>query len=179
MRAPVALTGVPGTGKSTTAARLAPDLRSIEVSDLALITGNARRAGRSVTVNLGRLSREYRRNRPRVDMVVGHLSHLLPVRDVVVLRCHPETLFERLERAGRGSRRDRRENFEAEALDVVLFEAVRPGRRVWEVDTTHRTPDAVARVVARIVRARPPPSWGRIDWLADPVVTEHLLEGTG
>lgn len=177
MRAAVALTGVPGTGKSTTASRLPAGLRSMEVSDFGLATRSARPAGGSLTVDLPKMRREYRRSRPRVDLVVGHLAHLLPIRDVVVLRCHPETLRARLERAGRGSEHDRRENYVAEALDAILFEAVRPGRRVWEVDTTHRSPEAVARIVARTVRRRPPPDWGRVDWLADPVVTEHLLEG--
>ncbi len=177
MRAPMALTGVPGTGKSMVAARLAPGLRSIEVSDLALTTGSARRRGGSLTVDVERLRREYRRRPPRVDLVVGHLAHLLPIRDVIVLRCHPEILLARLERAGRGSVRDRRENYAAEALDALLFESVRPGRRIWEVDTTRRSPDAVARTVSHTVRRRPSPVWGRVDWLADPVVTEHLLEG--
>jgi len=177
MPAPVALTGVPGTGKSTTARRLAAGLRTLEVSDLALVWGLAHRTGETLTVDLEGMRRRYRRDRPAVEVLVGHLSHLLPVRDVIVLRCHPGTLVDRLKRAGRGSARDRRENFLAEALDVVLAEALRPGRRVWEVDTTLRSPDEVAQIVTRTVRRRPPPRYGRVDWLADPAVTEHLLEG--
>jgi adenylate kinase len=179
MRAPVALTGVPGTGKSTVAGRLAPGLRAVEVSEFALASGSARRTRGTLTVDVPRLRRAYRRSVPHADLVVGHLAHLLPVRDVIVLRCHPETLVVRLRRARRGSPWDRRENYLAEALDVVLFESLRPGRRVWEVDTTDLSPDAVARAVRRIVRDRPPPGHGHIDWLADPVVTAHLLEGTG
>lgn len=179
MPARIALTGVPGTGKSATAARLAPGLRTVEVSDLAFAWGFARRQGDTVWVDLPAVCQQFRRTPPPVDLVVGHLAHLLPVRDVVVLRCHPETLLERLRRARRGSPRDRRENYLAEALDVVLVEAIRPGRRVWEVDTTHRLPDAVARVVRRTAQLRPPPHYGRVDWLADPVVTAHLLEGAG
>jgi len=177
MPAAVALTGVPGTGKSATAARLSPRLRTTEVSDLALAWGLARRTGGGLTVDLEGMRRRYRRDPPAVDVVVGHLSHLLPIRDVVVLRCHPRRLVDRLRRAGRGSARDRRENFLAEALDLVLAEAVRPGRRVWEVDTTKLWPDDVARTVARIVQRRPRPRYGRVDWLADPEVTEHLWEG--
>jgi len=178
MPAAVALTGVPGTGKSATAARLAPGIRTTEVSELAVAWGLARRTGGTLTVDLEGMRRRYRRDPPAVDVVVGHLSHLLPVRDVIVLRCHPGRLVDRLKRAGRGSARDQRENYLAEALDLILAEAVRPGRRVWEVDTTPRTPDGVAHVVARIVRRRPHPRYGRVDWLADPEVTEHLWEGT-
>ena len=175
MPAPVALTGVPGTGKSTVAAHLAPGIRSVEVGDLAVTWGLARRSAGALSVDVERMRRRFRRTPPRVDLVVGHLAHLLPVRDVIVLRCHPEELRTRLERSRRGSPRERRENYVAEALDVVLVEAVRPGRRLWEVDTTHRSPGAVAREVRRVWRLRPPSRYGRVDWLADPRVTEHLL----
>jgi len=179
MTAPLALTGVPGTGKTTVAHYLPSTLRCIEVSELARHWGVARRSSRGVTVDLGRLTRMFRRRRPPADVLVGHLAHLLPVRDVVVLRCHPEVLAQRLARAGRGSPNDRRENYLSEALDVVLVEAVRPGRRIWEVDTTDRSARAVARTVARLARRRPPARYGSIDWLADPTVTEHLLESKG
>ena len=176
MPAPVALTGVPGTGKSTVAGELAPVLRSVEVGDLARAWHVARPApGNALSVDLDRMRRRFRRRPPDVDLVVGHLAHLLPVRDIVVLRCHPDVLLRRLEDARRGSRRDRQENYVAEALDLVLAEAVRPGRRVWEVDTTRRSPAAVARIVRRLVRGRPPSHYGGVDWLADPCVTAHLL----
>lgn len=179
MTAPLALTGVPGTGKTTAAALLPRTVRSLEVAELARNWGAAKRSGRTVTVDLEKLARMLRARRPPCDVLVGHLAHLLPVRDVVVLRCHPEVLAQRLMSAGRGSPDDRRANYLAEALDVVLVEAVRPGRRVWEVDTTGRSPAGVARTVARLARLRPPSRYGSIDWLADPLVTEHLLESRG
>jgi len=176
MPTPAALTGTPGTGKSEVAAALARGLRTVEVSDLAHRWGLARRKGRSVVVDVARLSARFRRTPPREELVVGHLAHLLPVRDVVVLRCHPDELIRRLIRSGRGTARERRENYVAEALDVVLVEALRPRRRVWEVDTTGRSPASVARAVHRTLLLRPPSRFGRVDWLADPKVTEHLLE---
>lgn len=178
MTAPVALTGVPGTGKSTTAATLPSRLRSVELGDLAYRWGVARRSVGGFVVDLPGLIRRYRRGPPDVDVVVGHLAHLLPVRDVIVLRCHPEELLARLERCGRGNARDREDNYVAEALDLVLAEALWPRRRVWELDTSRRSAESVARRVARIVRDRPPARYGSVDWLADPTVTAHLLEST-
>lgn len=178
MTGTVALTGTPGTGKSAVAAALVGRLRSIEVAELA----QAHRAGRAVTggveVDLPRLRAELR-GRPGfagVDLVVGHLAHLLPLRDVIVLRCQPEKLRRRLAYARRGTVADRRENFIAEAVDVVLLEALRWHRRVWEVDTTDRSVVEVSGEVARRVRRRGPPSYGSVDWLSDPTVTAHLLD---
>ncbi len=171
-----ALTGTPGTGKSAVARRLASRCSWLEVGDLALTEGAGRRRGATVEVDLPRLRARLRASRPRVDLLVGHLAHLLPVRDVVVLRCHPVDLERRLRRARRGSARDRRENAVAEATDVVLMEAVRPGRRVWEIDTTDRTVKDVANEVLRRLRRRGRPQYGSVDWLKDPSVTEHLLD---
>jgi adenylate kinase len=177
MVAPIALTGTPGTGKTATARHLAGSLRCREVGELADELGCARRVRAGWQVDLWQLRRVLRDRRPleRVDLVVGHLAHLLPIRDVVVLRCHPEELVRRLRRAQRGSTHDRQENYVAEATDVVLLEARRPGRRVWEVDTTGRSVEEVAARVKRRWRLRGPSDYGRVDWLADPQVTAHLL----
>jgi adenylate kinase len=173
----IALTGTPGTGKTAVSARLPKRWTSLEVSDLALRFGAGRRLRRGVEVDLARLGRRMR-SAPYSELpeiVVGHLAHLLPVPDAIVLRCQPVELGRRLRRARRGSEVDRRANVEAEATDVVLVEALSLGRRVWEVDTTGRSVEAVARSVAAIVRTRRRPGVGAVDWLSDPQVTDYLL----
>ena len=176
----VALTGTPGTGKSSVGEALSGRFEVVEVADLALGRGLGRPISGGVEVDLTRLARRWRPPGPGAAprVVVGHLSHLLPIREVVVLRCHPVELDRRLTRARRGSVRDRRANVESEALDVVLLEALDLGRRVHEVDTTARTPASVARSVARLLASGGPPRFGRTDWLADPSVTDYLLRGT-
>lgn len=177
MVGPIALTGTPGTGKSSIARHLTGSLRWREVGELANELGCARRGPEGWVVDLPRLRRRLR-NRPAwrgVDLVVGHLAHLLPIRDVIVLRCHPEELVRRLRRARRGSPLDRAENYVAEATDVVLLEAIAPGHRVWEVDTTGRSIGEAAARVAHRWRTRGRSDYGRIDWLQDPRVTAHLL----
>jgi broad-specificity NMP kinase len=64
----------------------------------------------------------------------------------------------------------------AEVLDLVAREARERGLPVWEVDTSDRSPEDVSVEVERIARRRPRRSGSKIDWLADPAVTAHLLD---
>jgi adenylate kinase len=173
----VALTGVPGTGKSAVGRALAAPTVAWEVGALALRTGTGRGRPGDVEVDMRRLARWVRAHPARgpPTVLVGHLAHLLPIRDAVVLRCHPVELLARLRRARRGTASDRRENVIAEATDVILGEALRERRRVWEVDTTGRSVADVAREVDRIVRDRTRPGHGAVAWLSDPLVTDYLL----
>ncbi|MEM0129379.1 MAG: AAA family ATPase [Thermoplasmata archaeon] len=175
-RRPVALTGVPGTGKSAVAARLPAELRAVEVADLAIARGAGRRRSGGVVVDMDRLARSLaRRPEPGVAVYVGHLAHLLPVRRAIVLRCDPRELARRL--AARGDPpAERRENLLCEAIDRIGAEAADRGRPVLEIDTTGRPIGAVARRVAMALR-RPGRGKSRpIDWLGTPEVTAHLLD---
>jgi adenylate kinase len=173
-----ALTGTPGTGKSSVARRLAGRFRVVEVRDLAREVGAVRRRGASVEVDLDALSRAVRRpaGAGAPDLIVGHLAHLLPLKDAIVLRCHPNELLRRLRRSRRGTPADRQANYVCEATDSILTEALRLRRNVLEIDTTNRTVEAVAREVARRLRGKGPARSERVDWLADPAVTAHLLD---
>lgn len=176
-RRPIALTGTPGTGKSSVARLLARRHPVVEVAELGRALGLAReRKDGGLTIDLARVARALRTGRLPWVVLVGHLAHLLPVRDVIVLRCHPIELERRLARARRGRRRERRENALSEALDLVLIEALGGRRRVWEIDTTHRSVRAVARDVEARLAHGGRPSYGRIDWLADPKVTREILD---
>lgn len=177
----VALTGTPGAGKSAVARELARHHTVLEVAALAPRRPPSRRRVRAprrspVIVDLGRAARALAARRPadRPGVVVGHLAHLLPLRDAVVLRCDPLELDRRLLRRGdpAGSRQA---NVVAEATDLVLVEALELGRRVWEVDTTRRTPAAIARSVERLLARRPPSRAGRFRWLERPGVAARLL----
>lgn len=178
MTSPIALSGTPGVGKSSVARALAPTLRSIEVSDLALQYAAGRRIPGGVEVDLDRLSVLVGRRsvRSRFDLLVGHLAHLLPLRDVVVLRCHPVELARRLARSRPVHPSELHENLLVESTDLILVEALARRRRVWEVDTTGRSPGSVANEVRRRLRRRGPSEYGGVNWLADPWVTEHLLD---
>lgn len=105
------------------------------------------------------------------DLVVeGHLSHLLPCDKIVVLRCRPSVIKERLE--GRGYHHDKvMENVEAEALDVILVESLDSGRDTLELDGTNMSAEEVAKALLEILGGESEKYLpGNIDW------SEELLK---
>lgn len=160
-----AVTGTPGVGK-TSACAFVKSLPVVYVNDLVeelgLICGYDR-SRRTREVDVPKLRRAVARMKG--DMVLeGHLSHLLGPEVAIVLRCSPRVLERRLRRKGWPDRKVR-ENVEAEAVDVVLIEALENVPEVCEVDTTTRKPTEVARAIEEIIagerqKYRP----GDVDW---------------
>lgn len=137
----IALTGTPGTGKTTVASRLEDAHTVIHLSDVIddedLVSGYDPARDTEV-VDVDALEAHL----AGVDDAIfeSHLAHQLSVDRVIVLRCHPDELTERLRDRG-VSPRSVRENAESEALDLVLAEAVQrhDTEHVYEIDTTDRT----------------------------------------
>jgi adenylate kinase len=172
-----ALTGTPGTGKSSAARELVPGTLAVELATLARATGGSVGTDGTTEVDVAGMAQFLRSHRPGAPIVVaGYLAHRLPVRRVVVLRCHPNELERRLR--SRGERGHRlAENVGAEAIDAIATEARArfPARDVLEVDTTGRSPRSVARAVRALIDGRPPAA-RPVDWLSDPSVPRRLLE---
>lgn len=175
----VALTGTPGTGKSSAAAQLKGRLASIELSELALTSASGTGSRRTVEVDVPALSRWVR---PLMGpagpplLIVGHLAQFLPVARAIVLRAHPLEVARRLRRSARGTVGERWENAAAEAIGLVRAETAAAGVPLLEIDTTRLRPPRVADAIARTVKTGFPRSTGRpVDWLADPSVTAELL----
>ena len=162
----VAVTGTPGTGKTTAVERADTDLDVVHLNDVierdGFETGTDAERG-STVADMDALD-AWLDGRDDV-LVESHLAHHFPADRVVVLRCHPEALEQRLTERGE-SRAKAQENAEAEALDVVLSEAVADhGDSVYEIDTTDRDPDAVARAIEAVVTGEREPSVGIVDFI--------------
>jgi adenylate kinase len=170
----VVLTGTPGTGKTTAAERLPYEVVHLNAVIEREGLWTERDAERdSLVVDLDGL-------RAWVDDTVGstddgdeevvvlesHLAHLLDADRVVVLRCRPDVLEARLRERGESAEKAS-ENAESEALDVILTEAVdvHGSERVYEIDTTDRSPEAVAAEVEAVVAGDRDPSAGGVDFL--------------
>ncbi|MBV0901204.1 adenylate kinase family protein [Haloarcula salina] len=166
----VAVTGTPGTGKTTATDRLTTDLEVCHlnevIKDEGFSTGVDEDRG-SLVADLDALA-EWLSDREDV-LFESHLAHHFDADRVVVLRAHPDTVVERLRERGDDDAKAY-ENAESEALDVVLSEAVEEHgvESVYEVDTTERDPDAVAAEIEAVVAGEREPSAGTvsyIDWL--------------
>ncbi|WP_324662377.1 adenylate kinase family protein [Haloarcula sediminis] len=166
----VAVTGTPGTGKTTATERLETDLDVIHLNDVikseGFSTGTDEERG-SLVADMDALATWLD---GRDDVVVeSHLAHNFEADRVVVLRAHPDTVVERLRERG-DSDSKAYENAESEALDVVLSEAVHHHGTdsVYEIDTTERDPDDVAAEIAAVIDGEREPSAGTVsyvDWL--------------
>lgn len=161
----VAVTGTPGVGKTAACALVkAFPVRNVNAlaEEFGAVKGYDRRR-RTKEVDVRMLARAVAKLEG--DMVVeGHFSHCLGVDIAIVLRCSPKVLVKRLETKD-WSEAKVRENVEAEAVDVVLIEAVESVPLVFEIDTTRRTPLGVARAIDRICRGeRDKYPVGNVDW---------------
>ncbi len=163
----VAVTGTPGTGKTSACDVLAR--RGYAVVDLddaarqgGFIVGRDEARG-SDEVDVDAL-REGLRVPAKIAFLRSHYAHRMAVDLVVVLRCAPSVLRTRLEARGWPPAKVR-ENVEAEAIDVITQEATKLHPAVYEVDTTTRAAAQTAETILEILqgktRGHEP---GSVDW---------------
>lgn len=145
------MSGTPGTGKTTLSTPVADEL-GLEVVHLnEEIRGKDLVEGYEDSTAVADLEAVRGEFQGADDVLIeGHLSHYLEADAAVVLRCRPDSLYERLRM--RFNDEKSRENAEAEALDIVLAEALEHQDVVVEVDTTGKSPGDAAEEIAGYVR---------------------------
>ncbi len=174
----IALTGTPGTGKSTVAALLPCkiiDINALVKGGLNLgidpergcleadMEGLERRLDE--LDDMGDMDNMDGTDAADITIIEGHISHYF-TNSAIVLRLDPKELKKRLQARGYSEKKIR-ENLEAEALDAILIEAVEFCDRVDEIDTTGFSPAEAADLVVEIIQGkirRPP---GQVSWLED------------
>jgi adenylate kinase len=166
----IAITGTPGTGKSSVATVLHSRGYHVveldaEAEKLGLIETDA--AGDRL-VDVDALAQTLRVS-AKIAFFTGYYAHRMPVNTTIVLRCEPRALRQRLETRAWPAEKVR-ENVEAEAIDVILQESVQEGPPVFEIDMTRLTPaegaDAVLGILQGRTKGHEP---GSVDW------TEEVL----
>ena len=172
----VALSGTPGTGKSTVSALLQKEgYNIVNLNELAInrgfVTGiDTERHSKVIDIDgLDNYINDHYKTKDIV-FIDGHASHLLRTIDkVILLRCHPNKLKIRLEKKG-WNKEKIKENIEAETIDVILCETVElhPEENIFEIDTTNKNIKSVLSSIIEVVKSNFEPikkyKIGKIDW---------------
>lgn len=152
----IALTGTPGTGKSSAAKILKKkefaviELNS-EIKRHRLYSGYDRKRKTHVA-DFGKIEKFLKKELKQKEyesktiIIDSHLSHLLPSRivdAVVVLRCEPAVLEKRLKKKDWNAEKIR-ENAEAEIIGLIEYEARKRHRKVFVIDATKVSPEQAA-----------------------------------
>ncbi len=163
----VAVTGTPGTGKSTVCKILSRQGHTVvDLSELANERGLVEPPKKNGGPGLVDVKGVAKLGLPDDELVFvySHFAHMAAVDIVIVLRCSPKVLRSRL-RKRKWSENKIRENLEVEAIDLITAEAVEIHENVYEVDTTNDDAGQSARQIIEIVKGgvkgHEP---GRIDW---------------
>jgi len=173
----IAVSGTPGTGKSVFARALAGKLDARLVDLNALIKRKKLfklDVDGTRIANLRGMRAEFSRViRGSSDPIVveGLLAHLLPTKyltHVVVLRTRPKVLEERL-RARKYSGTKLQDNLEAEALSIILWEAVQEHgtAKIYEIDTTRMGISAAVGLFLKALADKVSLQPGKIDFLEE------------
>lgn len=180
----VALTGTPGTGKTSVATVLKKQgytivrLHALARKNNCIVGVDEKR--NSQLIDIDKVNSIVKKNFTTDALVFfeGHIAHLLnSMEKVIILRCHPKELKKRLMRK-RWSRKKVLENVQAEILDIILCESTEqyPFENIFELETTNKSVKEVTAAINEIVENhfRPTTSYsiGQIDW-SEEIFNEH------
>lgn len=169
----IAITGTPGVGKTSVSEELRR--RGYRVVD---INEHLRRHGLlgekdpvrdtyNVDMDALNTSLEEYRNMDGIVFLDSHLAHETDCSRIIVLRCEPNVLAERLRRRGYSEAKVR-ENVQAEILDVILCEAAESDIPVNEYDCTSCTPSDAVDFIERILKGETEIGLpGSVDWSSE------------
>lgn len=181
----IALTGTPGTGKTTVCefikehSKYREKYRIIDlhklILDEKLYTGRDE-ARDTYIADMERLrervAEQIKQTPVGKDTIIeGHISHYLPADVIIVLRAAPVALRKRLGKRREYSFEKVKENSDAEALDVILVESTEASDRVFEINTTDMNLIAVVKTVVDIIesikKGKVPEEYlpGKINWI--------------
>jgi adenylate kinase len=187
----IAISGTPGTGKTAIGTLLAQQLQ-IEVIELGQVVkeqqfhyGEDVERG-TLIADIDRLqdylSKRMQQTKKQL-IIIGHFADLVPkefLKVLVVLRCHPVNLAQRLSNRQWPSKKIM-ENIQAEILGECTSQGLtnHDYDRIFEIDTTNSTiEDVVAHIKKILVGEGTQFTVGQISWLStlDPQLIHEIME---
>ncbi|MFB6099764.1 MAG: adenylate kinase family protein [Candidatus Nanohalobium sp.] len=159
----IALTGTPGTGKTTVSEKLEEGFEVVDLTKFLEEKDIGREVDGEREVRIGEMLEELEGEIFSDDTVVeGHLAHHLPADVCIVLRCRPDILKERLSSRPYPDSKVR-ENVESEKIDIILTEAVKNQETVIEIDTTEKSVEETVEEIKEKLDEREN-DYGNVDW---------------
>ncbi len=176
----ISISGTPGTGKTSVAALLAKQLGANLISLKALrvpYVYDKSRKTRIVDINELQSASSKRISMNSINIIEGHLSHLMKADVIIILRTNPILLEKRL-KIRKWSGKKIKENSMAEFLDEIVIEAIeKHGRKkVFEIDTSKKKEHAATKIAEEIIRKRPAGyKAGKIDWSKNKKIVKRMI----
>tara|TARA_Y100000588_G_C14103006_1_gene859664 strand:- start:661 stop:1173 length:513 start_codon:yes stop_codon:yes gene_type:complete len=136
-----ALTGTPGTGKTSISKNLNKEI--IHLSDLYPNSSEGRNQNGEWIIDLDKLNKLTQEKLRDDTIIEGHLSHFIDnIDQIIVLRCDPRELRRRMEMRDYNIEKIE-ENLEAEAIGLIYSQAleINNGIDVFQHDTTKLSVD--------------------------------------
>ncbi len=170
----IAITGTPAVGKTTVVEFFTDaNFTIVSVKDLAKqydCEGDFDEGTQSIDIDIHRLAEQFEADSLGDTIVDGHLSHFLEVDAIVMLRCNPSTLQERLAKRGYSEQKITA-NVEWEMVagtwsEIIEFELDQP---ILELDTTNCDPIEIYEKINQWINDGYSQDLiqTRIDWLAE------------
>ena len=166
----LAITGTPGTGKTSIAEHLTRNgYETVPLNRILeehCLMSEYDQSSDSFIIDSERLAAIVL-NHTSLMIIEGHLSHFLNCDLIIVLRCNPSVIGMRLVERGYSDYKVS-ENVEAELIDSILVEALESGLPTYEIDCTHKTVEGVSEAVIQIINGDGDDYLpGKVNWLED------------
>lgn len=192
----IIISGSPGTGKTTVSERISDSLGNSEVlslNDIVLKKQYTIHYDKSRDTHVADFERlipyitkkiqQFQKKNLEIVIIEGHFADIIPnkfIDCVIILRCHPDTLKERL--TGRSYSKNKiYENIQAEILGncTNYFIEKNLDKPIYEFDTSDKSAEESMQIIVKMIKGKinkDKYKVGKINWMEDLSNEDRLME---